>query len=317
MQILIIVIVVLAFFSLLCATLPVVFFNTAIKAKPRRKLIKHPPNRARAKFKNEITDFENWYFSQNIKYEHIKSLDGLSLCTQILENENSKRTVIMMHGFRAQDHSDFVGSVRFFYEMGFNVVLPHQRGHERSEGKHLSFGYFESLDCKQWVDFVISRYGEDTEIILYGVSMGSATVMISTSLNLPRNVKFCIADCGYSSTREIFSHVMCKKYHLPAFPLVNVASFICKKYAKFDIDEKTPLKSLAENTIPILFIHGEKDKFVPCDMTYKNYKACTSEKELLVVKDAYHAMSFLVAPDLCKSKVKEFIKKYLSKKEDL
>ncbi|MFI3205873.1 MAG: alpha/beta hydrolase [Clostridia bacterium] len=289
------------------------FFNFSIQAKPRRKNTDLPPNASRARQKNKMLDFRQWYFSQNIKYEYINSFDELKLCTQILEQEKSKKTVIMMHGFRAQDHDDFCGSIKFFYDDGFNIILPQQRGHEKSEGKFLTYGYKESFDCKKWVEFAIKRYGADSEIVLYGVSMGCATVLLTLTKNLPSNVKCCIADCGYTCVTDIFSHVLGSKYHLPVFPILNLTKKIARYFADFDWAEASPLEAVKENKIPVLFIHGDKDKFVPCEMTQRNFDACTSEKELLIIEGATHAMSFLVAPEKCWNTAQNFVYKYMKR----
>ncbi len=288
------------------------FFNIALKSKPRRKNTNFPPNSARAKYSHKFIEFRQWYAKQDVKIEQTKSFDGLNLYTQILEKENSKKVVIMMHGFRAQDHDDFSGSVKFFYDDGFTILLPHQRAHERSEGKHLTFGAKESLDCKKWVEFAIQKFGEDTQVVLYGVSMGCATVILSLNKNLPTNVKCCIADCGYTDAKSIFKHILGHSYYLPVFPIVNLLEIVCDKIAGFKFIDSSPNEVLKTNKTPILFIHGKRDRFVPYKMTLKNYEACVAEKELLIIDNATHAISFLVEPKKCWDTTRNFVYKYFA-----
>lgn len=288
------------------------FFDYATRRKAEKPMDDFPPESPWGQMKYKMDSGKSWISSQMLETVEIKSFDGLCLSATILEApDQSGKTVLMMHGFRAQDHNDFCTSVKYFHESGYNVVLAAQRCHGKSEGKYITFGIKERYDCRDWINFCITRWGEDSKLLLMGVSMGCATVLMTLGFRLPKNVRAVIADCGYTSPEAIFRFVIRNSYHLPPFPFLPLCGFLCKHLAGFDIGEYSTLEALRTNEIPVLFIHGEKDGFVPSFMSVENYEACKAPKELLMIEDAEHAMSFLRAPERCWQVMRNFSEKYM------
>lgn len=289
-----------------------VFYDYSVRRKEPIKNYIPKPNTHHAEVFPIRKIGREWISKQKIIEESIISFDDLKLVADIIESKKkSDKVVIMMHGFRAQDYDDFALSIKYFGKENYNIILPYQRAHGKSEGKHLTFGIKERFDCRDWIDFAIKRYGKDCQIVLSGVSMGCATVLMTLGFELPKNVKFCIADCGYTKPRSIFADVLKRKYHLPAFPIINFCKIFAKVFANFDMDAYSVEKALEKNKIPVLFIHGDKDNFVPEYMSHENYKACKAEKELLIVPNAEHAVAFLRETDLCWNKIKEKLNLYV------
>lgn len=222
----------------------------------------------------------------------ITSGDGLKLRANLYYRKEGAPFQIQCHGYKSTPMLDFSGGALEALDNGCNLLLIHQRSHGRSEGRTISFGAKESEDLLLWIEELIKTYGEQTKIVLVGISMGAATVLSAAGKALPENVKCIVSDCPYSSTKEIIIRVA-RKMGFPAFlyPFVRLGA---KLYGGFDPDADSPLKAVARATKPILFIHGEADDFVPCEMTLRLYSACPSEKELFTVPEASHGLSYIV-----------------------
>ena len=237
----------------------------------------------------------------------VKSFDGLTLYGKYFESFKNAPIEIMFHGYRGDGERDLSTGIRRAKACGRNVLIVDQRGHGKSDGHTISFGIKERFDCISWINLVIKEFGDDIEIILTGISMGAATVMMASSLELPCNVKGILADCGYDTPKNII-----KKYisdmHLPAtlfYPFVKIGALL---FGHFNIDSASPLESVKESKVPIIFIHGEGDTFVPCDMSKRLYNACSNKKHLTIIKDAEHGISYLFDPDFYVTELEYFFK---------
>ncbi len=239
----------------------------------------------------------------------IKSHDGLNLTGHFYPAEHPKRIVIAMHGWRSSWQLDFGCAIDFYHKNGCSILFPDQRGQNDSDGEYIGFGVLERYDCLAWVNYISERFGNDIPIYLLGVSMGATTVLMTGGFSLPDNVKGIIADCGFTSPQSIWEHVIKNNLKLSAKITYPIANAICKKEAQYDGAEYSTIEALAENEKPVLFIHGSDDSFVPIDMTFVNYKACTAPKELLIVPGAGHGMSFVTDEKAYSKAVKDFFHK--------
>ena len=194
--------------------------------------------------------------------------------------------------------------------MGFNVLAPYLRAHGKSEHKYCSMGWLERLDIVDWINYIVERH-PGCKIILHGCSMGSATVMMTTGEALPSNVVCAVADCGYTSVWDEYSVQIGDTLGLPETPFLQLANLAAKIKIGFDFKEASALKQVRKSKTPTLFIHGDRDDFVPLWMNYPLYKNAACEKERLIVSNAPHAASAIVAPELYWSTVERFIKKYI------
>lgn len=247
------------------------------------------------------------------KYEtetvHIESEDGLQLTGHIRECAEPRRIIIAMHGWRSSWQMDFGLTADFYHNNGAIVLYADQRGQNDSDGDYIGFGILERYDCLKWLAFIRERYGDDLPIYLLGVSMGASTVLMASGTELPRCVKGIIADCGFTSPKDIWNHILDNNLHINGkltFPIVNR---ICKRVAQFDGDEYSTVEAMGVNTKPVLFIHGSNDNFVPLKMTFDNYLACKANKELLIVPGAGHGMSYITDTKAYEKAVISFFKK--------
>lgn len=255
-------------------------------------------------------DYE-WLNSQPLEHFYITSDDGLKLHASLLKTDKpSDKYILAAHGYRCHGTKEFDSIARFYHENGINVFMVDHRASGDSEGKYITYGAKEHEDCLKWLDFMTLTFGRDIKIALHGCSMGSATVMLLCGCDLPSNVKFAVSDCGYSTLKEQLYYNF-KQYKLPAdicYPLYRQSA---KMIANFDPDKVNPVKSLENSVIPMIFAHGDVDKFVPYEMGVKNYEACASEDKVFIsVKDAEHVEAFQRGDEL-KNTIKEYIKKYM------
>jgi fermentation-respiration switch protein FrsA (DUF1100 family) len=247
-----------------------------------------------------------------IEYEKIKikSRDGKLLAGRYYHTADGSPVHIEFHGYRSRATTDFCGINILVRDLGHNTLLVDQRAHGESEGNTISFGIKERLDCLDWINYVIDRFGKDVKIILSGLSMGAATVLMASELDLPDNVVGIMADCPYSSPEEIIKQE-CAKMKLPprlAYPFVRLGGMI---FGGFDISSASARTAVKKAKVPILIIHGEDDDFVPCSMSRDIYDACASDKTIVTVPKATHGISYITDRPAYEKAVEEFFEKIL------
>lgn len=227
--------------------------------------------------------------------------------------KKTNKSVLIAHGY--MNDKDSMGAyAAMFHQLGYNVLIPDARAHGDSQGKYIGYGWPERYDERKWINRLIKENGADSQIVMFGVSMGGATTMMTSGIKLPSQVRAFIEDCGYTSVNAELMHEAKDLYGLPGFvawPLIKTMSGINRVANGFFIGQASSVKSLHHNHRPMLFIHGTKDTFVPTAMVYQNYAATRGPKELWLVKGAVHAKSFATAPAAYQEHVKDFLEKYI------
>lgn len=222
----------------------------------------------------------------------LMSRDGLVLTGHWRDCPQPKRVIIAMHGWRSHWSRDFGMIADFWHENGCAVLYPEQRGHDKSEGEYIGFGLLERHDCRAWIDWVNRRTAGKLPVYLAGISMGATTVLMTAGMDLPDNVCGVMADCGFTSPAAIWTHVARNNLHLHYGLHPALVDARCRKRIQMGAREYTTLDAMGECTVPVLFVHGTEDRFVPVEMTYENYKACASPKHLFIVPGAVHGTSY-------------------------
>lgn len=246
----------------------------------------------------------------------LKSFDGLNLTSTLIMNENpTNKFIVLVHGVSIC----YVGSLKYFdifYRNGFNVLIVNQRRHGKSEGKYSTYGFYEKYDVNMWIEYLKSRFGNDIILGLHGESMGAGTVMETIPLN--DSIKFVIEDCGYSNFHELIGFQITHEYKNRLIrkilrPSLLFANFFMKTKAKFSMKKIVPIDIVASTSLPMMFVHGKEDYFVPWYMAVDLYKAKTKGyKELYLVEGAKHAEALEVNKILYEKKIMTFIEKALS-----
>lgn len=254
---------------------------------------------------------KKWYDAVEREKVSIESEDGLELSGIYIEGDSaSKKVAILAHGY-AGYLEQMAPYVKLYHDMGFNVLVPDARGHGTSEGDYIGFGWHERKDYLQWIQLMIDKVGADAELALYGISMGGATVMNVSGEDLPDNVKVIVEDCGYSSLNGELAYQLKDMYDLPEFPLIPVTSLVTKVRSDYWFGEADTVEQIKKNKVPMLFIHGAEDKFVPTDMVYDVYEANSSPKKLYIAPNADHADSYEQNKEVYKQKVQEFVLEHM------
>lgn len=255
-----------------------------------------------------LQERKEYFLAQPHTDEFTESNDGLKLHATFFPNGNKKKAVICFHGYTSQGMSDYIALSDYYLKHGYSMLLPDARAHGKSEGEYIGFGCLDRNDALCWIRWILEECGEDTEILLHGTSMGGATVLMASGLELPPQVKGIVSDCAFTSPKEVFTHVMHKMFHLPAFPVIPLSNAVNKKLAGYGMDECNAAREVEKAKIPILFIHGDSDTFVPVSMCEKIYENCASPKQKLIVKGAAHAESYYKDTEAYEEALDTFLK---------
>ena len=235
----------------------------------------------------------------------IQTFDGLTLTGKYFEFAPGAPIELMFHGYRGAAERDLSGGIQRCFRLGHSALIVDQRCAGGSGGHVITFGIKEHKDCLAWLDFMLRHFGPEVKIILTGISMGAATVTMAAGTDLPENVVGVLADCGYSSAKEIISLAI-RQMGLPvklSYPFVKLGA---RLYGGFDLEETSPVEALKKAKVPVIFLHGEDDDFVPCYMSRACFDACASRKKLLTIPGAGHGLAYPVAPDAYVEALREF-----------
>lgn len=240
----------------------------------------------------------------------ILSMDGLRLYGRLYHGKKDAPLIIFFHGFHGSYAWDGYGMFKLCKKRGFHILMADERAHGKSEGSVITFGIKERYDCKLWVEYAVEQFGKDVDIFLAGVSMGAASVMMSSALGLPENVRAVIEDCGYSEPAAIIKETV-RTMNLPVKPLYQLIKLAARLFGRINLEEASALQAVRELKIPILFIHGALDSVVPPSMGEELYKVCKAEKERLLIAEADHANSAMTDYKTYEKVVVQFIESHL------
>lgn len=278
-------------------------FNFALNPKARFTM---------KRFLNGDTDrksAERVWYRKHRKSVFIEGEDGLKLYGWNLR-QAGHRYAVLCHGYGGEPE-EMAPYANKFYQMGYSVLTPAAQAHERSGGKYYGMGWKERRHVVRWAES-IAKADADAQIVLFGLSMGAATVMMAAGEVLPDNVKCIIEDCGYSSVWEEFAVRLSHMVPVLNAPLLFLADRMCRIRAGYGFSEASAAEQLKKAKLPMLFIHGEQDTFVPYAMLDSVYNACASkEKEKLSMPDAAHARAAETNPKLYWGSIEKFLGRYI------
>ena len=252
---------------------------------------------------------QGYYRGLAFEEAEIASFDGLRLHARVCGAEAGKPLLLLMHGWRSSAARDFGCVLEFYRAQGFGLVLVDQRAHGKSGGKTISFGVHERRDCLAWARWAEERY-HPPAMYLDGISMGAATVLMASEFDLPASVRGIIADCGYTSPRDILKKVI-RQCHLPVAPIYFLVRLGARVFGRFDPEAASAARALEKCRVPVLFIHGEADGFVPCEMSREIYDSCRERSSRETFPGAGHGLSYIVDPERYARVVSEFIARAL------
>lgn len=296
-----------AAFALLYVVSGFIFYRIAIARTPKKFMDEDPAIPEAIRIKDP--DLRSWWDSSEKREERARSFDGLELVADYLPTDGDPElAVILLHGYTGTGPSMRRYARLFRERFKCAVLTPDLRGHGRSGGSYIGFGLHDSRDLLVWVNRVAELVGTETPIFLMGVSMGAATALIASGAELPRSVAGIISDCAYSDARAELRHKLRMLYRLPSFPFIGAAELATRILAGYRLRDASPLRAVARATVPILFIHGEADRFVPPSMARALFDAAASRKELFVAAEAGHAESYAATGTAYADRVANFVR---------
>lgn len=280
------------------------FYNGSRKKRNKNKQAIHR-GKLYDQHEQKLNEWHDLYVNLPYTSLQVKAFDGLTLRGRYYEFNKGAITEILFHGYRGSAERDMAGGIARCKRLGRNALLVDQRGCGDSDGKTITFGVKERKDAVVWANKAVELLGSDCKLILTGISMGASTVILASELSLPKNVIGIIADCGYSSTKEMMLKVLgemklSKKF---IYPFLKLSARV---FGRFNLEERAPIDAVKNATVPIIFLHGDKDDFVPYYMSEENFSECKSDKKLVKIAGAGHGVSYLMAPEYYEEQVKEF-----------
>ena len=252
-----------------------------------------PPGKEYEPFRDEMIGWMKKTNAMKREEVWITSFDGLRLYGKYYEYAPGAPLELMFHGYRGSAERDLCGGVQRCFDLQRNVLIVDQRASAHSDGNVITFGIYEHRDCLAWLDYAVKRFGPEQKIILTGISMGASTVLLCAQYDLPENVVCILGDCGFTSAKAIIMEVI-RGMKLPprlAYPFVKLGA---RLFGRFDPDETSALEAVKKAKVPIIFIHGAADDFVPAWMSQQMYDACPATKKLVLVPGAGHGAAFLL-----------------------
>ena len=256
--------------------------------------------------------------SLSLPFEPVQttSRDGLRLAGKYYHTKDGAPIALMCHGYRSVSRRDFAGGYPDLLDLGYNVLLIDERAHGDSEGKVISFGVKERFDVLSWISFLTERFGAETEILLFGISMGAATVLMSLALDPPKNVAGIVADCPFSSPADILRKVG-RDMKLPVALCMPAARIGARLFGGFSLDGASAVEAVTHRTdVPVLLFHGEADTFVPCEMSRKIAEAGGGHIRFLSFPGADHGLSFLSDPARYRAELTAFLDRVFDLREE-
>ena len=243
---------------------------------------------------------------------YITSFDGLKLHGKYYEYAPGAPIELMFHGYRGNSDRDLCGGVQRCFQLGRSCLLVDQRASSASEGHVITFGIKEHRDCLSWISFMVEHFGQDVKIILTGISMGASTVLMAAGSPLPEQVKGVLADCGFSSAKDIICKVI-RQLKFPSklvYPFVRLGAWV---FGGFDPESFSAVEAVTKATVPVIFFHGEEDAFVPAEMSRENFDACASRKAFITTPGAGHGLCYPVDPEGYLQALRDFFGSELSR----
>ncbi|ARF17409.1 alpha/beta hydrolase [Sporosarcina ureae] len=305
-----VIVLLVAFFVIFQIAGSFFFYNLAIKRGPKDFLTGNADLKVSAETMDVFLngDWIDWVEQQEFEEMHMPSRDGVDLTGYYLAaKQPTDKLVILTHGYLGRAKQMGLYGQYYHEELGHNIFMPNARGHGKSGGDYYGFGWPDRLDVMDWTELLVEEMGTQTQVIYHGLSMGAATVLMASGENLPKQVKAIIADSPYQSVYQLFAYQLDRMFHLPAFPLLDNMSLLTSARAGYSLKEADALSAVQRATVPILYIHGNADTFVPTEMTKELYEKTKSDAELFLVDDANHGEAFVMEQEEYKRKVDEFL----------
>ncbi|GEL76957.1 alpha/beta hydrolase [Tenuibacillus multivorans] len=257
--------------------------------------------------------WREWIDNQDFEYWEMQSFDDLRLQGYYLEAEKpTDKTVIFAHGYLGRARDMGLYGQHYYEDLGYNMLTVDLRGHGQSEGDYIGFGWHSRLDMLDWIERVIEEQGKDSEIVLHGLSMGAATVLMTSGEDLPDQVQAIVADSSYTSVYDLFDYQMSRMFNLPSFPILPTTSLVTQAKSDFSLKEASALDQVKKAELPILYFHGRNDDFVPTRMAKELYNNTNSDATIKTFDESSHGEAFAIYREEYINVLNQFLKQHIN-----
>lgn len=252
---------------------------------------------------------------KNFNDYYIFSSDSAKLhAYYILAPKPTNKTAVVVHGHNNNAIDMLHIAYMYNHDLNFNVLLPDLKAHGLSQGDYTQFGWLDRFDILKWMDTANELFGGDTRMVVHGISMGAATTMMVSGEKQPQYMRAFVEDCGYTSVWDELSYVADRDYSIPQMPFIELASLLCEWQHGWSFKEASCIEQLKKSTLPMLFIHGEADNYVPTWMVYKLYQAKPNNKDIWTVPNVMHARAYHDRPKEYTQRVEAFVNMFVNDK---
>ncbi len=259
--------------------------------------------------KKEYNSIKNWQNKTKQEIWHIKKGTD-RLYAKAFINVSSQRWVVIAHGYGG-DGSLMLYAAKRFYDKGYSVLLPDLRAHGKSSGKYVGWGLKDKDDIEKWCQ-CITKTNANAQIILYGVSMGAAAVLMAAGDNNTKGISCVVSDCAYTSLKDILYYRIRRMLHLPPRLVMYWLTPLCQKKMNLCIENASVLNQVKKCRVPVMFCHGDRDRFVPTDNALELYSVAKAPKKLMLVHGAGHGVSAFIGGEKYWSGVFDFTEKFIN-----
>lgn len=223
----------------------------------------------------------------------------------------TNRCAVLLHGYKDCYASMLMLGYMYNHDFGYNILIPDHFAHGLSDGNIIQMGWKDRLNAMKWMDIANHVFGDSTQMVVHGISMGGATTMMISGETQKPYVKCFVDDCGYTDVWSQFSNELHNQFGLPNFPLLYTANILCNIRYGWSFKEASAIEQVKRCTLPMMFIHGSDDSYVVTDMVYQLYEAKQGDKELWIAPDSKHAKSYFDHQTEYANRVKLFVDKYI------
>ena len=242
----------------------------------------------------------------------ITAPDGVKMHAYYVHaSKPTSKTAVIVHGYTDCAVRMFHIGYLYNHSLDYNIIVPDLRFSGLTEGEAIQMGWLDRKDVMQWIDLAPAIFGDSIQTVVHGISMGAATTMMTSGESLPPYVKCFVEDCGYTSVWDQFEKELKEQFGLPAFPLLHVSSWICQLKLGWNFQEASAVKQVAKCKLPMFFIHGDADKYVPTYMVHKVFAAKSEPKDLWIVPNTEHAVAYQNFPEEYTVRVRKFVGEYI------
>lgn len=279
------------------------FFNALFD---RHAVLRFPPFGRHTPAKQIIESGKTWMNSHPHQILNVVNDEGLRLVAHYFTCENADRILLMVHGWRGSWDYEFAPFAKWFFEHNCNLLIVEQRGQGSSGGNHLYMGLKEANDVVTWVNAVRPLNERCLPLYLFGMSMGCTSVLRALPMLSSKHITGIIADCGYTNPYRVIRRFAWERFHIPEHPVLDSVRHMGIRRLGIDLKDTPTDIVIANCTTPILFIHGENDRFAPYEDTVRMHLKYSGPKAFLSVPNAGHCMSYIVDPEVYTNTVYRF-----------